>query len=381
MRQPSTQQRCFLPVAVFRCVKSTPLATLYTVTVSIILDLSASTIFKYNESANSLSEQIDFVRNWTIPFALTAAGNRDVEIAIKLPFDASATVQRELEQLENLPRVKIISTDPFQYSLGHETDDLIFSIKPSHLLLPDFFSALENWSSEYLGNAPYRFTKRYSSALVDGRLRGLTLEGFDTPLSVPYVTNGQKTSKDLTLQRFTVDMDTVPLIEVRNAPVQANREEKEPSSRRILSLDAMRNILPPNFSSKLFEPKNFSIGLGSADPFDDPIIIDVNARGPFTMLLKGTINGGVFPKHSLVSFTFQDSRGEKAANIDIPGLAHSMNPNIGYFFYYLGAERGPFSFEYKVPAPDEYTCTQIKIMKWDGNRRAMTCDSLEITEL
>lgn len=348
---------------------------------SILLDLGASIASASSESAHSLSEQFDFLQNWTIPFALTAAGDRDVEILVKLPFDAPAAAHREVERLGKLPQVKIVTNTPFQALSRHASDGLIFSIQPSQLLLPDLFTALEDWNSESLVDAPYRFTKRYSSTLLDSSLRGMKLEAFDLPLATPYITSGSQASADLTRQRFTVDMDTIPLIEVKNAPFHLHQKEVEPSSTRIMSPEAMREILPSTFSSKLFKPKKYSINLGNVDPFDEPVIINVNARGPFTLLLKGVINGGVFPKHSLVSFTFENAYGENVENVEIPGLAYSLNPSIGYFFYYLGAEPGPFTFEYKVPAPDDYTCTQIKIMKWDGNRRAMTCNSLEITEL
>lgn len=346
-----------------------------------ILNLGTAQQARSSDLNVSLTAELEFVRNWTVPFALSAAGDRDFKVMARVPYDLPYASQQAATQLADQPQVTVVTEDPYSPANNFGPEDLIFSSLSSQLLLPDFFSALQDWDGRALARAPYRFSRRYSAALADGTLRGIKLETFDAPLAMPYVTVGSQIGIDLTRQRFTVDMDTAPLINVRNAPTLHKKDDEDAASQRVISPHAIRQVLPAAFLSRLFEPRSYSIDLGHADPFDQPVVAEVNVRGPFKLLLTGVINGGVFPKHSLVSFTFRRADGQEISDVPIPGLAYSTNPSIGYFFYYLGSEPGPFTFEYKIPIPDEYTCTQIKIMKWDGNRRAMNCDSLELTEL
>lgn len=331
-----------------------------------------------------LQDKINFLRNWTLPFALEASAGRSVEVEFVYHYDASREAHQALAELERDFGASLVAISPFEKIPAVHGEFVHIELNPWQLVLPGVFECLEYWDVGSFGDLPYRFCRRVSAAVINNSLRGAQVVNSAIPASSPAIRRHRLSDADadLSIDRFVTDRSTLAVIDVRNSPFAANPASSLSTENvSALSSGAFRRILPAALSGKVLEPQERTIELNEADPYDGPVVIDVDLHGPFELTLTGEIAGGVFPKHSLICFEFERDGRKVEHNIDIPGVAHSPNPSIGYFFYFLNAQPGPFTFKYSIPLPDDVKCSKIQVMKWDSNRRAMKCHAIDVAEI
>lgn len=331
-----------------------------------------------------LREKIDFLRDWTLPFVIQASAGRNVEIEFVYHYDASQEVHQALDELQKEFGLSLVAISPFEQMTVLDEDAVRIELSPSLLVLPGVFECLEHWEVGSFGGLPYRFCRYVSATVINNALRGAQLVSAVTPALLPAIRRNSLAyaDTDLSVDRFVIDRSTLAVIEVRNSPFVGQQKPSVPAENvNTLSPGAFQRVLPAALRGKVFEPQQRTIELHAADPYDGPVVIDVDLHGPFVLTLSGEIAGGVFPKHSLICFEFERDGRKVERDVDIPGVAYSPNPSIGYFFYFLNAQPGPFTFEYSIPLPDDVKCSKIQVMKWDSNRRAMKCHAIEVAEI
>lgn len=353
---------------------------------------SSDSVLDFGRGDATLQAQLQDLRRWALPVLAVASEEFELEVRVRIWGEISSDTKFELEQLlTDYDFLRVFTTvheeSQHEFLTPPEMRDqpaAFLNIGPTTLVSRRYFQTLSGCLVNRGEQKQLVFDRLLKGKCAGNAITNVRVSntpsayspvvilchlGNDSPFSFAYKTLGSASYY-------------APVTHFSMFPVLFELEQTIDVDRRSdwvpMRSEELHRIVPdlmPMVTAKRSEQ------LVSV-PFhlEDVAKFETHMAGPFELRMDFSLGDGARPKCALVSFGLEMAKGDKIpSGLEIPDLAVSGNPEIGYFFYILSTTAGINHFSYLVSLPDDIVCSEVRIFRWADKDCAISIESLKVT--